>query len=331
MAQRKCLTEISFNLASQVVMLIHPKDITKIDNQSEEIKELAKDCHIYLIAKRPRLGFVPDSIKWNDGITKGKMYYRLAGERTEIEFTMIGEPPNGCIQYSDYPHNTITIVNGHQSTGPMYAHMISFICDEISDRSLRDLEVVYVGMSYGEDGKRSAKDRLQSHATLQQVLADINSDDPDSEALLILVQYASPFSMISFDGRDKSLKQEDDRDVIKDLRTQQELIDRKTEIALAEAGLIKYFKPRYNDIYKKNFPYKDHIVTESLYSIDFIAFVVELNTEDINARLFSDNRMPGFHHIASYDLHDPDVRKSFFNVFESSSSFSAENHSGPFF
>lgn len=327
MAQRKYLTEISFNLASQGVMITHPKDITKIDNQSEEIGELAKDCHIYLIAKRPRLGFVPNSIKWKDGITKGKMYYHRAGERTEIEFMMVGEP-NGNIQYSDYPHNIITIVNGDQSTGPLPAHMLSFICDEISDGSLRNLEVAYVGMSYG-DGNRSAKDRLKSHSTLQQVLADMSADDPDSEALLILVQYAPPFSVLTFDGRDKSLRLEDDRDVIKDLRAQQEVIDGKTEIALAEAGLIKYFKPRYNDKYKNNFPDRAHAITESLYDIDFIAFVVELNTEDINVRLFSDNRKPGFHHIASYDLHDPDVRKSFFNVLESSSSFSAEDHSGP--
>jgi hypothetical protein len=62
MSLRKHVTEIAFNLASQGVMITHPKDIAKIDEQSDDARQLASDCHIYLIAKRPRLGFVPDSI-----------------------------------------------------------------------------------------------------------------------------------------------------------------------------------------------------------------------------------------------------------------------------
>src|SRR5690606_37826557 len=158
---------------------------------------------------------------------------------------------------SAYPHTTIELVNGSHRTGPLPAHLISLLCDDIANKSLRNLEVVYVGMSYG-DGSRSAKDRLKSHSTRQQVLADMSADEPDSEALLILVQYAPPLSVISFDGRDKSLNLDDDRDIIADLQKQRELIDGKNEIALAEAGLIKYFKPRYIDKYKNNFPDKAH-------------------------------------------------------------------------
>jgi hypothetical protein len=329
MTTRKHVTEIAFSLASQGVLIVHPKDIWRIDNQSAEIAELAKDCHIYLIAKRPRLAFVPQSVSGHAGITKGKMYYIQSGNKIEVEFMLEGEP-KGTVHYSDYPHNEITLVDGERAMGPYPAHLMSLICDDISDKSLRDLEVVYVGMSYG-DGTRSAKDRLKGHSTLQQVLADMNADEPESEALLILVQYAPPYSIITFDGRDKSIDQDNDRNLVADLRMQQKLIDGKTEIALAEAGLIKYFKPRYNDKYKNNFPDKAHTITESLYNIDFIAFIVELNTEDVNARLYSKARKPGFHHMASYDLHDPSVRKSFFDLLESSSSRSAESNSGPLF
>lgn len=329
MPQRKHVTEIAFNLASQGVMLTHPRDIANIDQQSPEMTALANDCHIYLIAKRPRLGFVPDSITWSNGLTVGRMYYRKQGERVEIEFQLVGEP-NGEIRYSPYPHNSIELVQGAHSTGPLPAYLISVICDGISDSSLRDLEVVYVGMSYG-DGSRAAKDRLKSHSTLQQVLADMNADEPDSEALLIMAQYAPPFAVISIDGRDTSLDESEDRDVIDDLQRHQQLLDGKTRIALAEAGLIKYFAPRYNDKYKNNFPDKAHGVTESLYAIDFSAFTVEINTQAINVRLFSPSRKPGFHHIASYDLHDPQLRKSFFDLLESSSSYSADRMSGPLF
>lgn len=215
MPQRKHVTEIAFNLASQGVMVTHPRDIANIDQQSPDMAALANDCHIYLIVRRPRLAFVPDSITWRNGLTTGRMYYRKDGERIEVEFELEGEP-NGEIRYSPYPHNSIELVQGVHSTGPLPAHLISLICDRIGDLTLRDLEVVYVGMSYG-DGSRAAKDRLKSHSTLQQVLADLNADDPDSEALLVMVQYAPPFAVISIDGRDRSLNEEEDRDAVDDL------------------------------------------------------------------------------------------------------------------
>jgi hypothetical protein len=329
MAERKFITEIAFNLVSSGVLVTHAKDISKIDD-SQAHYELANDCHIYIIVKRPRLAFVVDSINWANGVTRGKFYYHKLGQRVELDFAMQGEP-NGKIEYSPYPHNTFSIINEAHTMGPFPAHLVSLVCEEISDLSLRDLEVMYVGMSYGEDGSRSAKDRLKNHSTLQKVLADMSADEPESETLLVLVEYEPPISIITFDGRDKSLLEENDRDVIRDLKKQNEVIDGKTEIALAEAGLIKYFKPRYNDKYKNNFPDRAHTITESLYSIDFTAFVVELDTEDVSVRLFSEYMRPGYHHIASYDLHDLSVRKSFFDLLESSSSYSAENHTGPIF
>src|SRR4051812_3866872 len=105
----------------------------------------------------------------------------------------------------------------------MSAHLTSFACDHIGDSSLRHLRTVYVGMSYTDEG-RAAKDRLLSHSTLQQVLADLNADAPGSEALILLVQYDSPQTLISFDSRDKSLKVEDDIDLIGALKQQQRSI-----------------------------------------------------------------------------------------------------------
>ncbi len=319
MSKRKFVTELAFNLASQGILVTHPKDIDKLENQSETITSLSKDCHIYLITKRPRLGFIPDSIHGENGITTGKFYYLRLGKKIEVEFMLRGEP-NSPIEYTEYPHRKIVMDPGSKNEIVIPAHLMSLMCNDIEDKKLRDLEVVYVGMSYG-NGTRSAKDRLESHSTLQQVLADMSSDEPENEALILLVQYAPPFTIISIDGRDKSLDIKQDRDVVSDLRQQRDLISEKTEIALAEAGLIRYFKPKYNAIYKNNFPDQAHKITESLYDIDFSGFIVEIDTDDVNSRLFSTSVTPSFHHIANYDLHDPKERESFFQILESSSSY----------
>jgi hypothetical protein len=328
LATRKYVTEISFHLASQGVMLLHPKDIGLIEQQAPNVVSLADDCHIYVVATRPRLHYLPNSMVSKDGRTTGKMTFRRAGKLYEVDFLMTGVC--GDFEYGPYPHNWMAFSHEGGRYGPIPAHLMVQKCEAVSDPSLRDMCVVYVGMSYG-DGNRSARDRLKGHSTLQQVLADMNSDSPDDEALLVLVQYAPPFALVSIDGRDKSLSLDEDRDTVGDLKRQSEMIDGKTEIALAEAGLIKYFQPLYNERYKSTFPNSGQLITKQLYEIDFAAFVVEINTEDINVRLFGDRRDAGGHHIASFDLHDPEVRKSFFDIVASSSSRSAEDHSGPLF
>lgn len=329
MTVRKYVTEIALTLQSQGTLLIHPKDISRLDKECDEVRELAEDCHIYIIAKRPRLRFVPNSITWADGITSGKLACIEGGALKEINFTMEGEPALNIV-YAPYPHRTIDLTKDNEVIYTLPAHLMPNMFMSTDMPEVHDLEVVYIGMAYG-DGNRSAKDRLKNHSTLQQVLADMSADEPDSEALIIMVQYAPPLAMISFDGRDKSLDPNVDRDPVRDIRTAEKIINRKMETSLAEAGLIRYFQPRYNEKYKNNFPSVAHAITQELYTIDFLAFAVELNTEDIKLRLFSPTRLPGYHHIASFDLHDPEERKSFFNMLESSSSYRAENFSGPIF
>lgn len=329
MTVRKYLTEIAFTLPSQGTLLIHPKDISKLDKEREEVRELAEDCHIYIIAKRPRLRFVPNSFTWSGGVTNGKLACIDGGTLKEINFTMQGEPALDIV-YAPYPHRTIDLTKDGEVIYTLPAHLMPNMFMTTDMPSVNELEIVYIGMAYG-DGNRSAKDRLKSHSTLQQVLADMSADEPDAEALIIMVQYAPPLVMMHFDGREKSLDPDADRDPVGDIRSAEKLINRRIETSLAEAGLIRYFQPRYNEKYKNNFPSAAHTITEELYTIDFLAFVVELDTEDIKVRLFSPTRLPGYHHIASFDLHDPEERKSFFHMLESSSSYRAENFSGPIF
>jgi phosphoribosylpyrophosphate synthetase len=47
--------------------------------------------------------------------------------------------------------------------------------------------------------------------------------------------------------------------------------------------------------------------------------------------LFSNTRKPGYHHIASVDLHDPQIRRSFFNLMNVAKGSDAADHSGPVF
>ncbi len=329
MAKRKYVTEMALGFFSKNLLLLHPKDIKTLEKETNRtIVDVADDCHIYLIVVRPRISFVPGSIVVGEEFTRGLFRYYTNGVAKDVAFSLSGKPNADSVEISSYPHSSLSLIKNGEEVRSYPAHLVSMMCDHIDDLSIRDLQVVYVGKSYA-DGKRSAKDRLLSHSTLQQVLADLNNDSPDMEALIVMVQYEPPQIMMSFDGRDKTVKLEDDRNIGADVHKLETLITEDIEISLIEAGLIKYFAPLYNDKYKESFPHPSHQILKQVYEIDFGALTVEINTEELNGRLFSKERKPGYHHIASVDLFDPAVRRSFFNIMGAEQGFNAPDQSGP--
>lgn len=327
---KKRFTDLSLGFYSNGSLILHPANIEKINNESDEIRELADDCHIYLIVSRPRASYLPGSIKLEDGVLTGTLRCSFLGAEHHVAFTVeVGESVE--VQDLKYPFVSLRFedVDNPDEWFSIPAHLMS-VCAKLSDRILSDLEVEYVGMSYA-GGKRSAKDRLISHSTLQAVMADMSRDQPDREVMVVLERYEPPQVLMLMNGRDKSLNPDEDRNVVDDLNRAQNEISKDLQICLIEAGLIKYFQPRYNDIYKKRFPHPSHEILKEVYSIDFGAVTVELNSEDLNVRLGSETRKAGFHHIANFDLHDPAVRTSFFNTMNVEGGPDAAMLSGPIY
>lgn len=326
---RKHAVELALDFFSRGVLIVHPKDLSGLSEMEGEIAELARACHIYLIVTRPRLRFVPGSVVVCPDHTSVNFRYLRDGAEHEATLTLVGSPNADAVEVSSYPHTNLLLVKNGVPVHVLPAHMLSFVGGRLTDLSVRDLEVVYVGMAYGE-GRRAATDRLLSHSTLQQVLADLNGESPDSEALIVMAEYEPPLFVMSIDGRSKTAPQNTDQNVGAAFR-QAEEISEELRIALIEAGLIRYFQPRYNEKYKFRYPHPSHKILEEIYSIDFGALTVEIDTEDINARLFSQVQPPGFHLAASVDLHDPQVRQSFFNIMNVPEGPTAADHSGPLF
>lgn len=308
--------------------MLHPKDIDRLDKEKPETKDLAEQCNIYLIGKRKRLTYIPDSVRIDKNSLSGIFSFTDKGNAKSAEFRFDGSNIADEVEVSPYPHSKLTLRSRGEVAGTLPAHIASFMCDYLGDSSLRDVEVVYVGMSYGA-GSRSAKDRLQSHSTLQKVLSDMNHDFPEDEALILMVEYDEPQYFLSFDGRDKSLSLEADRNVVADIRENRKKLSRKLQISLAEAALIKYFQPNYNKVYKQTFPSHSQKILRELYRSDVGALTVELNTEDLNVKTFSCARGCGLHHIANYDLFDITRRASFFNLGAVGKGLQAKATSGP--
>jgi hypothetical protein len=142
-----------------------------------------------------------------------------------------------------------------------------------------DLEVLYVGQAYGRDGKRTATERLKSHATLQGIYAEAIKNSPDQEVWMILSTFEA-YLLGSFDGRTKDYAtsmEEDDEHISNVLRNE---ISEQQKINFTEAAIIKYFQPEYNKIYKDSFPNPAHSTYAECYDMDLNMVSVELQRKN---------------------------------------------------
>jgi hypothetical protein len=312
-AHRKYLTEFSLNIYSTEPMIIAPSDLDKISDEKKDIKEHVKNSNIYLILKRPRISFIPNSIYIKNREITGKIGIQTEQELLERNFKINGVLPENVehIKVSNYPHTKLTLLDKNNEdllTFPVLAMLKQMNLDLAG---LEHLKVEYVGQAFGSSGERSAAERLASHSTLQKILADIVANQPNMEVFLALYRFEFHRFIYSMDGTvDVRIDGKKDREHYK--KALESKFKRKMRISLAEAALIRYFQPKYNKIYKKEFPKKRHKILKKLYDFDFAALAVEASVEDLGMQLYSNAIAHSEHHIARFDLHNIKERKSFF-------------------
>lgn len=247
-------------------------------------------------------------------VISGRFFRHVRDERIEIQFRARNELGRTDLTVrSEYPYTEVSFV-APDSEQVLFAKaaMLLGLCGPMYWEHL-DLEVLYVGQSYGEGGSRTAVERLQSHSTLQGIYAEALRQSPDQEIWLILLCFER-YMLASFDGITKNYQtteEEDDRhrhDVIYNPVSEQQ------EVNFTEGALIKYFRPEYNIKYKNTFPSPGHTTYEQCYAIDLNMVAVEVQTEDLMLRLWSPTVPPQWVHIAKFPLHNEQERRAMFDL-----------------
>lgn len=313
--QKKYLSEFAVNLCSARWLMISASQLMTGGTMREEEREIADSSHIYIISKSPVICFSKDSFKYENGIVSGHINYRVEGEIREKEFSFEFPLLDGAVglKLSKYPHRElITYDADGKELRFVPASLLSMASQwHLNNKELSDLEVLYVGQAYG-DGNRTAFDRLKSHSTLQKILAQEQYDSPDSEIQILTFEYAQYRVLSQIDGRAKNVIS-DYRDIGRFRNILKTHLTEHQQICLTEAGLIRYFQPKYNAIYKDNFPSDKHKILSSCYDLDFSGLVVEINTEELGLCLYSDRVPAKSHHICQIDILDPKERWGFFH------------------
>ncbi|EKN3870428.1 hypothetical protein ACMVBS_000624 [Yersinia enterocolitica] len=311
MSERKFITEFALNAVVSKHLLLQQDSLGDIESILEENKFRP---HIYFICKRPRISIKPGGFT----ITKDliEIIFRQQIQDQYIEIPIRSENQHkrtDCTLRCTYPYTVFEFLDGNGNV--IYNGKSSLLLQESlhgESPQLTDLEVLYVGQSFGLNGNRDATDRLKSHSTLQNIYAEAINHSPDSEVWLILSSFESPFLMISMDGRSEkygSTLEEDDEHIDEVINHR---MNEQQKVNFIEAALIRYFQPKYNKTFKDTFPDPSHLTYSECYSIDLNSVSVELQTEELFVRLWSNGIKPSDLHFCTFPLHSRSEREYMF-------------------
>lgn len=307
--KRKYLTEFCLHVVQSNALLLFPTDLKVYEfNQNA-------NYHIYMIHKIPKIFVKKDSIKT---IREGIFLELCLQKKDEIEtypvrFSIDNEIDHTQLNLKcDYPYNKLTIFKD----GEVDLIIRSFILyNKLVNREL-DLEILYIGQSFGNEGERKAYHRLGSHSTLQKVLSDISMDEPDKDVILSLWEFDDLRLLTTMDGISKDYMTTDEEDTEHLMQVLSHENNFKQVINITEAALINYFKPYYNEKFVDNFPTSEHQSYQDYYHLDFSELCIEIFPDEMNVELFSEESKYNIWECIKYKLDVTNKeRKGMFDIF----------------
>jgi hypothetical protein len=283
------------------------------DHARAESLERLDHCHIYLLGKRPRLSAVPGTLCVTDNAVAMDVEYRVRDRIGRASFSVPRarfSPEEVSFAISAYPHRELLSRNagGEVIVETILANFVHLM-PEVPNEA-KDLEVVYVGKGI----RRSARDRLRHHKTLQEILADLGSNEPDQEVFALV--YAFDFRKDAYwlTGTPEILGAP-----VKERRKRAMAYKPSLEerVALIEACCISYFRPTKYNTHYLDFPAGHYRVLDPVYAADFAQLVIQVDNTNIgNQRIYSASIEPAAVHLIVVDLRRLEGKFSLFAMLD---------------
>ncbi|MCE9608506.1 MAG: hypothetical protein K8U03_26780 [Planctomycetia bacterium] len=312
MANRKYLSEFTLNAYTQFGAIVQQADLAllKDDNRFQK-----RPCHIYMITRAPRLSIDIASMTMDDHTIKGQFLVQKKNNFVPRPFSIQHTFGTKRLTFeSDFPHTRLI---SRDENGELFGDWkVSMAIREwkLDVGDLLDLEVMYVGQSYGVDGARTAPDRLQAHETLQAIYAETVAKSPDQDVWLVLQHFEEQL-MHEMNGSYDEFEKTEEEDIDHSSKIYDATFTEQQTINYAEAGMIRYFQPEFNRIYKDSFPNPAHSTYSQCYDLDIHMLAVSICTDCIRSRIWSPTVAPSDKHLAQFDLRTSEQRRGIFDYF----------------
>ncbi|MEV0330833.1 hypothetical protein AB0H63_30905 [Micromonospora echinospora] len=298
------MTMRKYETESRVSVVVTPQVFGRQKDIKEIPSSLIEECHLYIVSRRPRLSIHPSSVKSDQN---GSIHFTIrsqVGDGFDSFDCSIssGKLKGGLTWESEWPYEEFRLLHEGEEilSGPV-GLLPSRMEGEAGE--LRKQEVLYVGQAFGKDGEKNAYDRLKSHSTLQAIYAE---NRPDYEIWLSLCEITDVALMQETSPEQSEISGAED--IAHALKVQQSAYSpqfyRREALSMAEAGLIRFFMPDYNEKFKNNYPDPKHVHISTAYELDLADLLVELHGYAINVSYWS-KRQPGrstLTHMARFPL-----------------------------
>lgn len=312
----KALSGLSVHLRSWGALALPASQLRPGMDFGEKMKPVLSDSHIYLLCRRPAFSFDPATFSGARNRIGGDLVCKTGGVSKSIPFELdlpLKENET-AIALSPFPHREIHILDEKgECVRRLTAMGLSQHPDVLKqDRFPNDMEVLYVGNVFAE-GDTPVFERIVRNEPLQELLAAMQQALPDDEIIIYVFQYL-PYELIALSGR---LQHENGKEAPggnRFMSIREHPLTAHQKICLAEAGLISYFQPAWQDAGGKMMPEAGQAVFEACDSLDIAGLVVEISTIRGHFRLYSASSALIEHHMAMINLADPALRSAFFSI-----------------
>jgi len=296
-----------------------PVALTSQDLLAELSEQQADLFHLYMICLRPRVRIVPSRCHADENtLVLGFTIDTQEGQPEDwhAEVTNIWMDPTLVVE-SEAPFTHFHL-SGRSGVGfrqhvAWWLSQMKFVAENADEQpELFDLEVQYIGQAYGDQGSRTARDRLIKHSTLQAVYAAVNKEAPHMEVGIVLLGMENPVQAVRMTLGTPSPPSEDALvDEFVRLMTASPSFGQR--LNFTEAALIRYFRPRFNDKFKTTFPSSSHTSYDECYELDLNSVGFTIDGRTLFGRLWSGSVPPAWLHMKTFLLHSPDERRDMFS------------------
>lgn len=269
----------------------------------DDFFEKNNPCNIYFICQRPKVFVEPESFQYNEeSIT---IDFLIQQKNDKLRKTVVIENPYHDAEYqlkSNYPFNYFEIIDENESRifAIKSSYFLDLFKDELNINHLFDLEVLYIGKSNFEFSEVSSVKRLISHSTLQRIYLDQHQHSPDKETFCLLANFKTQGYIGMHGGDDYYSEVSEEIERVQKFDNHFKNLDYLHTVSLIEAGLINYFKPKYNTHFKETFLDKTHKSYDFFLKNDFNGMILEIDLSDINTCLYSQLIKPSLYHKKEY-------------------------------
>lgn len=317
--------QLGLNFIPSVPIIFNPLDFfeKRLKKKLTSIIDSNK-YHVYILCKRKKIYFQeskPDGPDFNltsfyfldDNHNKISNVYRHSSELTihthdkengSYDISLRGAP--GSIRDFELT-NIFFNIYAQYETAPDKSSVI-----------YSDLEVMYIGQSYGKKARKKIDYRIAKHEKVQEIALSITNSGSNEEVIAIGVVVNVRDLATSFSPYVPNAQVPSVESITKTLKALQQRakarIAEDQEITVFEASLIRYFQPKLNTEYKKTFPSPGFPSYQDLYNTTFNYSTVEINTGELFARLYS-KIIPErkYVHLQHYPLTSLSEKEDFFS------------------